>query len=138
MIALNVFHDLHCLHSIRKAIYYFQKEEWTASHNPYTQHGSADKALTSLSRHLSLEHLDHCIDVLRQSTQCASDITPNVYQMNPWEGKMFSRSTVAHECRNFEKIRQWGQDHAVAHPVTWKEGAEELGLCGEDHPESCT
>lgn len=125
------------MHSVRKAIYYFHQPEWNATLNPYTEHGSAEDGLVKISHQLRLEHLDHCIDVLRQSVQCTSDITPNVYQLNPRQGEITARSAVAHECRNFDKIQQWAKDHAVIKPVLFEQGGEELGICGEDHPETC-
>ena len=54
-------------------------------------------------------HLDHCIDAIRQTLMCASDITPMPfawyleYQVN------FPVFDTLHTCRDFDAIKEWAQ-----------------------------
>lgn len=106
LVVLNVFHDLHCMDNIRKGLYYFLEPQWNTTHNPYVLYDSPEAALEDRGGdHLSIMHLDHCIDSLRQSLQCSADIVPNVFQYSPEHGDVRARSTVVHECRNFDKVR---------------------------------
>jgi hypothetical protein len=57
------------------------------------------------------EHVEHCIDALRQSLMCSADITPL-----PWmwveedqQAKVFAE--VLHQCRDFSLIQKWGMEH---------------------------
>lgn len=105
LIVLNVFHDLHCIDSLRLALYYFLDDQWNSTYNPYTLFEHPDDALWAKGgRDLSIMHLDHCIDALRQSTQCNGDITPNVYQWSEKWGEVRAWATVVHECRNFDNV----------------------------------
>jgi hypothetical protein len=106
LVALNVFHDLHCIDNIRKSLYYFLDVQWNITYNPYTLYDSPEDALQAEGGgDMSIMHLDHCIDALRQSAQCIVDITPNVFQFNAELGEVRARATVVHECRNFDKVR---------------------------------
>lgn len=106
LVVLNVFHDLHCIDSIRRSLYYFLNEQWNSTYNPYTLYDNPDDALWTMGGDdMSIMHLDHCIDALRQSAQCNVDITPHVFQFNPKLGEIRARATVVHECRNFDKVR---------------------------------
>ncbi|THU91642.1 hypothetical protein K435DRAFT_227317 [Dendrothele bispora CBS 962.96] len=95
MIALDVFHQLHCLNQMRKAMYpeYYEATP-EGIHTP---------------------HMAHCISSLRQSLMCSADVTPIVWQWSPRSKKVFERSDVVHTCRNFDKIRGWARDHFLDH-----------------------
>jgi hypothetical protein len=56
-------------------------------------------------------HLAHCLETLRQSVMCYSDITPYAFRWidgNPMPHREWDRSP--HVCRNFEKIHDWAKD----------------------------
>lgn len=136
IVNLNVFHDLHCLHSIRTFTYHFLSPAFNATHNPYTLYPSLPEGLHALSHQLDPEHLDHCIDVLRQSLMCAADITPNVFQYSPKHGQVRPRSTVLHECRDFDRIKKWAVERDVKDFEGWGTGPE-VGRCAIDFPGEC-
>lgn len=105
VVVLNVFHDLHCLDNLRKGFYYFLEEQWNSTHNPYVLYDKVEDGLQARGGdHLGTEHLDHCIDSLRQSIQCSADVVPNVFQYDTQTKDIRARSTVVHECRDFEKV----------------------------------
>ncbi|EEP82687.1 predicted protein [Uncinocarpus reesii 1704] len=91
-IALDVFHQLHCLNAIRQKIW-------------------ATEAVDPNDDTLSIEHVDHCIDSIRQSLMCSSDITPIVFQWDEEEQEAKAMANVMHQCRDFEAIWQWGKEH---------------------------
>ncbi|KAK7029390.1 hypothetical protein VNI00_014644 [Paramarasmius palmivorus] len=58
-------------------------------------------------------HMDHCVDWLRQSLMCAGDTSVIVWQWEEEEQKNKFQGDIAHTCRNFEKLHQWGLEHAL-------------------------
>ncbi|KAJ7823564.1 hypothetical protein B0H14DRAFT_2826013 [Mycena olivaceomarginata] len=81
MLALDVFHELHCLDEIRKAMY--------PDYYPHTSEG------------INTNHMHHCLSSLRQSIMCTADISTIAKE----------RSDILHTCRDFEKIQEWGKKH---------------------------
>jgi hypothetical protein len=52
------------------------------------------------------EHIAHCIDAIRQSIMCASDVTAYTWQWTEELGYV-NHVKNAHTCRNFDAIREW-------------------------------
>jgi hypothetical protein len=138
LVVLHVFHDLHCLDKIRQAVYYYADDGWNATYNPYVLFDSPDDALMAKGGHaMGLEHLDHCIDGLRQSTQCHGDVAPTVFQYSPKAGIICARANIVHECRDFRKIVEWADQHKSRLPFERFGDGPELGKCGWDDPGTC-
>jgi hypothetical protein len=115
IVQLDVFHQLHCLvsrthnltyapvltsfiqNAVRRAMGQFYYPSW--NHSIYDD--------------LDSRHVFHCIDSLRQSLMCSSDITPLVWGWNKKQKIVQGRVGVVHECRNFDKITEWTKEHAV-------------------------
>ncbi|KAI1128591.1 hypothetical protein F5Y10DRAFT_240115 [Nemania abortiva] len=95
VIQLSVFHQLHCLNQIRKGIY-----------------GAVDMA--NEDDLLGIEHLDHCLDMLRQSVMCNSDITPTTFARTSPRARMKVVAEVVHTCRNFANIQQWAWNRRLS------------------------
>ncbi|KAF9072737.1 hypothetical protein BDP27DRAFT_1217107 [Rhodocollybia butyracea] len=93
MIALDVFHELHCLNEMRKAMY--------PEYYPVTDEG------------IHTPHMRHCISSLRQSIACSADITPIVWQWSERSQAAKERSDVVHSCRDFQKLKSWAENHFV-------------------------
>ncbi|THU87176.1 hypothetical protein K435DRAFT_782575 [Dendrothele bispora CBS 962.96] len=91
MVAPDVFHALHCLDLLRMLNW---PEHYSDSF-PLFQKG----------------HFEHCVGHIRQSLMCFGDMTPNVYQWSRNHGQAFMRTDVAHTCRDFDKLKQWMDDH---------------------------
>jgi hypothetical protein len=79
-------------------------EYYQAQHTP-----AADQILT----YFEDEHIEHCIDTIRQSIMCHADITPLVYQWDDGQKKMRIHGDVVHSCRDFDKIRDWSKEHSL-------------------------
>ncbi|EGP85620.1 uncharacterized protein MYCGRDRAFT_45332, partial [Zymoseptoria tritici IPO323] len=80
-------------------------------------------------------HIDHCLDIIRQSLECSSDLTLNPTRWWPGldDGKNFIDSDQVHTCRNFTKVRQWAfarwdSWHRVGDRHSPPVNAESLGL----------
>ncbi|THH00335.1 hypothetical protein EW026_g2166 [Hermanssonia centrifuga] len=101
IISLSVFHELHCLNTIRKALH---TEYYT---DPITGNlGVIPKAEVP-------EHISHCIDNIRQALMCASDITPIVWQWSEQKKKAEFRGSVVHSCRSFDRVVEWAEAHQL-------------------------
>ncbi|OTB06921.1 hypothetical protein M426DRAFT_318631 [Hypoxylon sp. CI-4A] len=98
-VAVEVFHQLHCLNLMRQ--------------NVYKDYYSPLGGDTSAPKHDLQGHLDHCIDALRQFVMCQSDI--GVFSFNfPFnDGDPWPNYSTPHTCRNFNSIKQWAIDHTV-------------------------
>ncbi|KAF6834249.1 hypothetical protein CPLU01_05060 [Colletotrichum plurivorum] len=93
VIMLGVFHQLHCVNLLRKTLY--KDRPWP----------------TDADDPMSLMHLEHCVDALRQAVMCSVDITPH-----PWvweDGQNREVTTVMHTCRNFDAVRDWARARDV-------------------------
>ncbi|KAI5458860.1 hypothetical protein BGZ63DRAFT_514270 [Mariannaea sp. PMI_226] len=97
-VELDVFHQLHCLNMIRMSRY---PEYYRNLHT-----SEADEILT----YFDSEHIEHCIDTIRQSLMCQTDITPLVYQWDNNKERMRIHGDVIHSCRNFDRIREWAKE----------------------------
>ncbi len=53
--------------------------------------------------------LDHCLDSLRQTIMCHGDVTPISLHVNHISHIRAPRLNGTHQCRSFEKIREWGK-----------------------------
>lgn len=107
---VEVFHQLHCLNLLRQALY---KDEYYGKKEVGGDVGDADG-------HEDLfGHLDHCIEALRQNLMCHGDVSVFTFKKFP---EFFDQGIednwpdfeIEHQCRNFEALRKWNNDHAVA------------------------
>jgi len=94
---LEVFHQIHCLDMIRRYSYF--------------EHYSVIQP--EFARPMMRIHTDHCIEMLRQTLMCNSDL--HVYTYN-WVDRVehswpdFSTTKM---CRNFDDVLAWGTNHAA-------------------------
>ncbi|KAF2261377.1 hypothetical protein CC78DRAFT_356142 [Lojkania enalia] len=101
IVMLDVFHQLHCLNIIRRALYpeRYHMQMWDGHH----------------LRPIDNEHLEHCVDSIRQLITCHSDISTHYWRWEDWHKHPGSRvySQTTHTCRNFEKIQEWAIEHRL-------------------------
>jgi len=102
-VAIEVFHQLHCLNLLRQANY--------KSH--YSPLGG-DVSAENEDLH---GHLNHCIDALRQFVMCQSDVNVFPFRFPFNDGDPWPDYETQHVCRNFDGIKRWAVDHAVAQGV---------------------
>lgn len=53
------------------------------------------------------QHIDHCIETIRQAIMCHVDVTPYTWIWNSTTGQMQNVFTTPHTCRNFDVVREW-------------------------------
>ncbi|KAK6827504.1 hypothetical protein PG987_010845 [Apiospora arundinis] len=129
-VGLSVFHDLHCLNTIRKGLDYFNYRMWNETHNPLNTPLHLLDDDHRLGGPLDPPHLSHCIDHLRQAIQCHSDISPVVWQWSEATQDNKIYGTTVRTCRNFAAVRAWATEHDYSKIIYSPEKPEELGLCG--------
>ncbi|KAI0013687.1 hypothetical protein F4779DRAFT_348953 [Xylariaceae sp. FL0662B] len=98
-VALEVFHQLHCLNLMRQNLY---KDHYAP------MGGDTAAPVKDLSG-----HLDHCIDALRQFVMCQGDVGVFSFNYPFHDGDPWPNYSTAHTCRNFDSIRKWAIDHTV-------------------------
>ncbi|KAL9532558.1 UstYa family oxidase, partial [Sphaerulina musiva] len=100
MIGVEVFHQLHCLDTIRKAAW---PERY--NHTFFFPNGTRDDFFT--------RHFGHCVENLRAAIVCHSDVTPVTFHWNRRMQSVVQKLETPHKCRNFEKIRRWAGERRV-------------------------
>ncbi|KAJ7243061.1 hypothetical protein C8J57DRAFT_1726205 [Mycena rebaudengoi] len=93
---LDVFHELHCLNMIRKALDPDYYPDWDIKKGGFAS-----------------EHVSHCVEWIRNSIMCHSDTSVIVWQWNEHYNQSTPKATIPHTCRNFNKIQRWGQQNTL-------------------------
>jgi hypothetical protein len=70
-------------------------------------------ASTPFPDELSMTHIDHCVDMLRQSLMCTSDITPIPFAWYPKYEAVLPTTGITHTCRDFEAIQDWAKERTT-------------------------
>ncbi|KAK8115000.1 hypothetical protein PG999_007069 [Apiospora kogelbergensis] len=68
---------------------------------------------TAAPKHDLHNHIDHCVDALRQFVMCQADVNVFAFRFPFNDGDPWPDYTTPHVCRNYENIRQWAVDHGV-------------------------
>lgn len=98
MATLEAAHQLHCLNLLRKATWsdYYESAN-DSSHSAEAAH----------------QHLDHCIEMMRQNIMCNADVTMITWYWVQGHTVPYPNFNTRHRCRNFEKIRDWFVEHSI-------------------------
>ena len=111
-ILLDVYHELHCLKYIRHYIY-------------------RDSYPIIKTNVPSLDHVDHCIDSLRQLVMCRADVAVQTYSWIPTLRIPWANFKTEHECQNWDALDDWASQRAfdiydpkmLRHPTLGKAAA---------------
>ncbi|KAF8314712.1 hypothetical protein DL93DRAFT_2057994 [Clavulina sp. PMI_390] len=111
IISLDVFHQLHCLNTLRK----FQHPKryprmslgksslWSGFGSPYST--------AILFRYGKIDHINHCIQAIREALMCYADRTLDPFlEPNDRDHSQVSFESY-HTCRDFGAIQKWAQEH---------------------------
>ncbi|KAG2148193.1 uncharacterized protein EDB93DRAFT_1103850 [Suillus bovinus] len=101
MATVEVIHQLHCLNMLRRA-------SWGDKHY---YHGDVHETGEKFRI-----HIDHCLDILRQFATCNGDVAMITYDWVEGRGVPFANFNAFHQCRNFEKVLDWVDEHRVPIP----------------------
>ncbi|KAG1733892.1 uncharacterized protein EDB91DRAFT_1147818 [Suillus paluster] len=101
MATVEVIHQLHCVDMLRRVTW--SKDQ---SHDHGARESHEDFRI----------HLDHCIEMLRQIIMCHGDVTMLTYDWVKGSNDPFPNFNIRHQCRNFEKVLDWVDEHRVSIP----------------------
>ncbi|KAJ6518470.1 hypothetical protein DFH09DRAFT_1396269 [Mycena vulgaris] len=59
------------------------------------------------------EYVSHCVDWIRQSVQCVGDTSVIVWQWENFMNANIVKGEIAHTCRKFDKLQDWGRNHML-------------------------
>lgn len=96
-------HHLHCLNLLREALYY--------NIDYYREKG---EGAFKNKDHIVQLHVSHCVDILRQQLMCMPDVGVLGQVWYDKEApKAFVDFNTRHQCRNYEDIRKWAEEHQL-------------------------
>lgn len=63
--------------------------------------------------HVYPNHIDHCVDTIRQYIMCNVDISMVTYGWDPLErhGIPVPNFVAQHQCVDYDKFSQWAKEH---------------------------
>ena len=111
--ALDVFHNLHCLNAVRMELdkdYYGHHDHGHVGRRAEHDHGpDAPPQHQSAWEAASRDHIDHCMNHIRQSLQCRPDLSPAAMHVfaDFDESKYFLGNAERHTCYDWESIMRW-------------------------------
>ncbi|KAE9364793.1 hypothetical protein N431DRAFT_474365 [Stipitochalara longipes BDJ] len=94
--SVDMFHQLHCLERIRTHI-------WAESPEILFHREKQGNIM--------VDHIDHCIDYLRQTLMCHGDVGIRTFSYNPHLRTYRPSFDVVRICRKFEPLVQWADLH---------------------------
>ncbi|KAJ7851490.1 hypothetical protein B0H14DRAFT_2355232, partial [Mycena olivaceomarginata] len=97
MTALDVFHQLHCLDTLRQQVHRGLRYNYTR---------------------VPISHARHCIGAIRQALMCSADISPIAWQWSEEHQTAQQRDDIVHVCRDFDQIRDWADRHTFVAQTT--------------------
>ncbi|KPI44235.1 uncharacterized protein AB675_8344 [Cyphellophora attinorum] len=99
----STYHDLHCLDYVRKALDWEYYTDITVNRTAPEHPGHASHRL----------HLDHCIELMRQSFLCHMDLTPIPRRWLVNGNMMHADQDQVHMCRAREPFHDWIQEQPM-------------------------
>lgn len=90
---ISVFHQLHCLNSLRIAYYTALNKNVPVQHDDHNQHDDP-------------HHVRHCIDYIRQSLICHADSTMEPVNLTLGGSTGWN---VERQCRSYADLSQWAE-----------------------------
>lgn len=103
LVGLVVFHHLHCISAIRRALYPRRYRSQL-----YGDDGRVD--------YEAWHHIDHCIEIIRSYLECHPETTAMNFEWVP-DSTIAVRPRTPHTCRNFESFADWAYERSVDVPV---------------------
>ncbi|KAH6712421.1 hypothetical protein BKA61DRAFT_485707, partial [Leptodontidium sp. MPI-SDFR-AT-0119] len=91
---LDVYHQLHCLKYIRQYV-----------HQDYYTVRDTNVPVK--------DHVNHCIEMLRQVVMCKVDTALMTYEWLPDFPGPWPNFGIQHECVNWEKIDNWSKERSI-------------------------
>ncbi|PVH84638.1 hypothetical protein DL98DRAFT_568732 [Cadophora sp. DSE1049] len=97
---INVYHHLHCLRAIKRYIY-----------APYYH---PEVPLENIRTEGYSDHIDHCVDLLRETIMCQPDFSLATFE---WEGaeprSVVQNGKTTHQCVDWPYFENWAKGRAL-------------------------
>ncbi|OAA56509.1 hypothetical protein LEL_10959 [Akanthomyces lecanii RCEF 1005] len=105
--SLDVFHQLHCVDLLRKATHreYYDKHEGSFA-------GAPENVVQG--------HLQHCVEMLRQTLMCHGDISLLTYNWVEGRSMPHPNFNTVHTCKKWDTLIKWNMHRDVT--VEWEDG----------------
>ncbi|KAL7939306.1 hypothetical protein V8C35DRAFT_5404 [Trichoderma chlorosporum] len=100
----HVRHSLHCLNYLRKVAY-----------DKYYPTIRTENKTTVPSFNM---HVDHCVEILRETIQCQGDLTPVPHIWSEGKQMFLADTSLLHTCRDYSALIDWQDERDEA----WKTG----------------
>ena len=96
--SLDIFHQLHCLNTLREIAYGGYYNETMGNAN---------------SEELYEVHLNHCVDILLQALQCSGNV--NLLTLHWTETQPFPHPdfSINRQCIAFDALSEWNMEHSI-------------------------
>ena len=115
-VGLEVFHQLHCINLLRQVTYkdYYTKlgnGNFAAGEEELQMHTGKYRRATCQGNFANME--DHCLEILRLNVQCNADVGVFTFYLLEDDPLPWPELDSWHQCRNFDKVREWALDNSV-------------------------
>ncbi|KAL5092564.1 hypothetical protein Trisim1_001117 [Trichoderma cf. simile WF8] len=100
----HVRHSLHCVNYLRKVAY-----------DKYYPTVRTENKPTVPTFHM---HVDHCVEILRETIQCQGDLTPVPHVWSEGKQMYLADTSLVHTCRDYPALMDWQDERDEA----WKTG----------------
>lgn len=105
--SLDVFHQLHCVDLLRKALH---REYYDAHEGSFA--GAPEAVVQG--------HLEHCVETLRQTIMCHGDISLLTYNWVEGRDMPYPNFNTLHTCKKWETLTRWNMQRDIT--VEWTDG----------------
>lgn len=78
-----------------------------------------------------VDHIDHCLNSIRESLMCNADLTPNVWSFNEELNVSQVRFDVQHTCKDWSKLKAWAEENKAS--VEFTDDHDTHGAVGPPH-----
>ncbi|ORY61763.1 uncharacterized protein BCR38DRAFT_526072 [Pseudomassariella vexata] len=104
---LDVYHQLHCLNSLRRIAYgeYYNTTGASASHGGGYHHSQKGEMYEV--------HINHCVDMLMQTIQCSGNMNLITMHWVAEQAYPFPDMGVNKQCINFYKLSEWRKENTL-------------------------
>lgn len=111
-IALDVFHNLHCLNAVRMELdkdYYGSHHHGQVGKREHPNHDHHENPPQTSIEAAQRDHIDHCMNHIRQALQCRPDLSPAaMHVLEDTDGsKFFLGNAQRHTCYDWGSILDW-------------------------------
>jgi hypothetical protein len=102
---IDVFHQLHCLNALRKGLIHNYDYYWGREYG-FTPKSNFER------------HLNHCLDILRQTLMCHADVEAVVFNWRETQVAPYPDFGVYRTCKNWDVLFDWTEKNKMSNMTT--------------------